>query len=1046
MGINILLVDDHPVFRKGLLFLLAEEEDMMVVGEAGDGETAIDRVRELVPDVVIMDITMPNLDGIEATRQIISEFPDTKVIALSIHSGKRFAEDMLQAGAVGYLLKESVPEELIQAIRIAMYGEMYLSSAITSVVVKGYKEVLNHKGIKDTGPILRTKLYRPPITDDIVLRSRLINRLEKNRKKPFTLVSAPAGYGKSVLISSWLEEVKCLHAWLSLDEEHNDSRTFLAYFAAAVNQVFPEELQTIKSYLQTPELPPLSIISKNMINELDQINDDFVMVLDDFHLISNENVIELINNLIQYPPLNMHLAILTRRDPPLSLGELRDYSRMDEIRMADLSFTSNEIRLLFKKLHEIELRDTVSEQLLETTEGWVVGLRLFSLGIKEQEDEERILAQMKGVSPLLTESLLEQMLKNQPAEIQNYLLKTSILNRFCSELVEALDDSETETNEHKINGREFIKWLLDANLFVIPLDNRQNWFRYHHLFQQLLQQKLKQTCRSEEIAALHSRACEWFETEGLVDEAIQQAFAIDEIQRAAQIIERNWRTMMNMGKWHVVADWMSKLPDLVIQDSLQLLLVQAWKSFYYLDVATMSQVLERIENFTENYAVTPDLSGEIAMFQGYCAYFSNEGSRSLRHIEYALEHIAKANIEARSQTEILFGIGAHMEGQLERVIRKVTAWLEETALLNPLREACLLWTLAFTQYMDGDLLAAARHIPRLGEISESHSIENFKAWRYYLDGLVHLHQGDLETAIRCLEEAGKSKYSHFTRAAVDALVSLTLAYQANGQSDHAAATLQSLYRFADYLGTPFPVIAESCAVRLSIIQGRREPAVRWLKTNAPPTAEVMAWWLEVPCVSHCRALIAEGSAASLSKAEEQLRLYTEMNKAQYNTVQLIGILNLLAMACEKQSKHDEARSTLEQSLTLARPSGFIFPFLELGPPMARMLKRLQKQNVTDGFIKNLLSAFSRLPLTPSPRPLVPPSPGLRSPQPLVEPLTNRELDILELLGKRLQNKEIAEQLYISPETVKAHLKNIFQKLDASGRRNAVEKAKALGIL
>ena len=491
METTILLVDDHPVFRKGLLFLLGTEEDMSVVGEAGDGRTAIDRVRELSPDVVIMDITMPNLDGIEATRHILSEFPDTKIIALSIHSGKHFVEGMLRAGAVGYLLKESVPEELVKAIRTVMQDEMCLSTAITSIVVSEYKEAIEHTFRKETDPILRTKLYRPTISDDIVIRTHLINRLEKNRKKPLTLVSAPAGYGKSILISSWLEEVKCLYAWVSLDEEHNDLRLFLGYFVAAVHQIFPEKLQTIEPYLKASELPPLSIISQDLINALDQIDDDFVMVLDDFYLIRNEQIFELINRLLWHPPHNMHLVISTRRDPSLSLTELHSYNRMNEIRMAELSFTRKEITLLFKKLQGTELSDTISERLLEKTEGWIVGLRLVLLGIGSQEYAEHIIGNLKGDMHLISEFLVEHVLRNQPVQFQDYLLKTSILNRFCSELVEALKDIEPGKDEHNINGQAFIEWLVKTNLFVISLDKQHKWFRYHHLFQRLLTNQLE---------------------------------------------------------------------------------------------------------------------------------------------------------------------------------------------------------------------------------------------------------------------------------------------------------------------------------------------------------------------------------------------------------------------------------------------------------------------------------------------------------------------------------------------------------------------------
>jgi LuxR family maltose regulon positive regulatory protein len=306
----------------------------------------------------------------------------------------------------------------------------------------------------------------------------------------------------------------------------------------------------------------------------------------------------------------------------------------------------------------------------------------------------------------------------------------------------------------------------------------------------------------------------------------------------------------------------------------------------------------------------------------------------------------------------------------------------------------------------------------------------------------------LNRAIRLLEEAGEQKYFTFVRVAVDGLAALMFAYQVNGQPEQAATTLQSLYELAHYVGPPFPALADSCAARLALMQGQMKPAVRWLQTNASPPAEVMLWWLEVPCVTRCRALIAEGSRVSLREAKEGLREYAEMNEAHDNTCQLIGILALLAMTCEKQGKRDQARAALEQALSLAQPGGFIFPFLELGPPMADLLKGLHKQNVSVDFIEKLLAAFGEDEQV-GVEDVTEPQAALTlaaTRQPLLDPLTNRELDILELLAQRLQNKEIAEKLFVSPETIRSHLKNIYQKLQVGNRREAVTKSTDLGIL
>jgi LuxR family maltose regulon positive regulatory protein len=199
-------------------------------------------------------------------------------------------------------------------------------------------------------------------------------------------------------------------------------------------------------------------------------------------------------------------------------------------------------------------------------------------------------------------------------------------------------------------------------------------------------------------------------------------------------------------------------------------------------------------------------------------------------------------------------------------------------------------------------------------------------------------------------------------------------------------------------------------------------------------------WLELPHVTHCRRLIATGSDDSLKEAYERLDALQEAAGAIHNTFHLIDILVLKALAFYKQSRIEEALKALQEGIGLAIPGGWIRPFVEPGPPMPDLLTRLKKRHFPADFIDKILTA---LPISPSPdRPLTKPPP----PHPLIEPLTHREMDVLELLAKRLQSKEIAEKLSVSPETVRTHLGHIYQKLSVSGRRESVEKAKNLGII
>ena len=526
MAIKILLVDDHPLFRKGLRLLLEEQVDVRIVGEAGDGREAIDRVRALSPDVVIMDITMPNFDGIEATRQIVSENPSAKVVALSMHAGKSFVEDMLKAGAVGYILKKSVPEDIVNGVRTVIRGDIYLSPAITGIVVSEYKDLLAKSPvtaqIEDASPILRTKLQRPVLSPDFLPRSDLVARLDELRRRPMTLVSAAAGYGKSTMASLWLEAWKGPYAWMSLDDEENDLRQFLNCLLAAIANAFPGACETTRSLLQPPELAPVSDLIRYLVNDLDEIKAPFILVLDDYHRIREQTVHDLVNAVLTHPPQNLHLMLLTRRDPPLLTSKLRALDQMNEIGTADLRFTVAEIKTFLETSLGHSVDDKTAGIIQERLEGWPAGMRLTSHSLKDSGDLDRLLAALKGGFPAIVDYLMTEVLAHQPPQMTKWMTATAILDHFCAALCDALLGPEAVPGTGEMNGDEFIARLQKGNLFLMALDSEYRWFRYHPLFRQLLHAKLNRHWSPEQIATLHSRATAWFAENDINDDAIKQ--------------------------------------------------------------------------------------------------------------------------------------------------------------------------------------------------------------------------------------------------------------------------------------------------------------------------------------------------------------------------------------------------------------------------------------------------------------------------------------------------------------------------------------------
>ncbi|MCJ7542328.1 MAG: response regulator [Desulfobacterales bacterium] len=1059
MPTTILLVDDHAVFRKGLRLLFEAEQDFKVVGEAGDGQEAIDRVRVLSPDVVIMDINMPNFNGIDATRQIVSDFPETKIVTLSIHSGKRFIEDMLSAGAAGYILKECAPEELVKGVRAVMRNEIYLSPSVTGIVISEFvKPKAGGQVSKDdngwtaveTTPIIHTKLHRPQIPKNHVHRSRLLEQLEKGRQKQFTLVSAPAGYGKSILLSCWLENCDCPNAWYSVDESDNSLRQFLIYFLTAIRTMFPDAVEKTVVLANTGNLPPMKVLLANLINEMNLIDQDYILAVDDIQLIQEKQVYDLLTELLRYPPQRMHLVLIGRRDPFLPISSLRAQGLMTEIRLQDLCFTKAETKAYLDQVIGDQIEDAIAAKWTKKTEGWIVGLHLAALSMRQRGDATSMLTEIPGGLQYVTEYLFNEVFKSQSPEIRHFLLSTAILDRFCAPLCEVLVGPDAESRQDDINSWDFLDVLKNQNLFIVGLDPKNRWFRYHHLFQQLLKDQLMLHRSSEEIVALHSRAGNWFAENNLIDEAIRHLLAAGDVIGAAQLVEENRQTMLDSDRWYVFEKWLSMLPDTVIQQRPILLLAHVWILYHQFDIPAIPSIIDAVEAHLKDDPMEQHLRGEIEFFRGYICYFQNKGSHSLKHLQEALKLVPEKYHEIRGQIEILYGLARQMQGQKEDAVKTLTDLLYHKEPPFSVRKTRLLVTLVYIHIISGDLDSAFVINQQLFDFATKNNYIYAKVWSVYLKGLIHFYRNELDKAIDHFGQAIEEKFIFHTRAVVDSMAGLIFSYQAEGQPDQAGETIQKLLKYVASQSDPtYLMIADSCNVRLSIMQGELVSAMGWLQESSPPV-ENMVWWLEIPAVTRCRALLAKGSHESLEKAEIKLRELLQLNQDNHNTCHTIHILPLLVMVYHKQGRDDEALTILEEAVDLAKPGGWIRPFVELGSPMADLLNQLLRQNVAVDYIEKLLAAFSdqqtgppSLPLSPSPHPPVSPS---TRPQPLVEPLTNRELDILDLLAQRLQNKEIADKLFISPETVKTHLNNIYQKLNVTNRRHAVERAKTLGIL
>lgn len=716
MQSTVLLVDDHPVFRKGLLSLLEDEEDMLVIGEAGDGQTAIALVRELSPDIVVMDVTMPELSGIEATKRIISEFPDTKIVALSIHSEKQFVQDMLQAGAAGYILKESVPEDLVKGIRSVIHGEGYLSPAITGIIVSQFRESLSqeHLFTEVHSEILETKLHAPHMFEYHVHRSRLLEQLERNRQLPLQTITTPAGYGKSTLVGSWLSNHEWPHMWISLDENDNDLHRFINYLLYAVKTLFPTAMSKFTALLNTSTLPPLQFLVAKLINDIELIEKDFILVLDDFHLIGEKQVHDLLAELMRYPPAPLHLVVLSRTDLFLPTTRLRSKGLLSELRMSDLQFTTEETGEYLGYIFRQAIDESIARDWCNKTEGWITGLRLATHTVKNLDELSSVQLKLQGTGKYVKEYLFNEVLADQPENIRKYLLAVSIVDKFKPSLIEAL--CRYGGNEGELEGWSFIKWLKEHNLFLIPLDDENNWFRFHHLFLELLKKQLHRRHSPDEIAELHCWASDWFEGQGMVEEAIRHALQGEDMVGAVKIFDRHRRDkqgdhFLQIIKWHDL------FPEDLKKNQPGLLLAQALFLHERHRLKEIIPILNQLKLLFKDRAPDDISQGELKLFQGILLYWEGKGELSLKLLREAQEMIPQQYARLSGLTEVYIAAASHLTGLGQMNCLMLNDKIRESIHLDSPLLSRIIFGRSLHYMLSGELTKVVRDTRSVGIIS-----------------------------------------------------------------------------------------------------------------------------------------------------------------------------------------------------------------------------------------------------------------------------------------------------------------------------------------
>ena len=881
-----------------------------------------------------------------------------------------------------------------------------------------------------TLPILATKLYIPPPRPNLVIRPRLIERLNESKLCRLTLISAPAGFGKTTLVSEWAAVCDQKVAWLSLDKEDNDLTRFLTYFVAALQTIAANFGKEVLPILQSPQPPPTESILTTLLNEITLIPDNFVLVLDDYHVIDSKLVDEAIAFLLKHLPPEVHLVVITREDPQLPLPQLRARGQLAELRIADLRFTLTESAEFLNQMMGLNLTAENITALESRTEGWIAGLQLAAISMQGLQDTASFIKTFTGSHYFILDYLIEEVLKHQTEKIQAFLLRTSILDRMCGSLCDAV------LCDPSLSGQETLEYLERANLFIIPLDNERRWYRYHHLFADLLRQRLGKT---KEFAEFNLRASQWYEENGDLGAAFHHAIAAGDFFLAARLAEDAWQSMNETFQMAAWLGWVRNLPEEIIRvrPVLCTLLGRAFTDMGELEASEMRlQNAERCLDGLDvaNEAQLKPLPAIIALGRAFNAQIQGDLAATVKYAELALQIIPEEDLARRAQAFILLEVTHWANGNLESALRGLGEWMESmTRLGNHVFVVASAFAVADLLVDLGRLSEAERTYKDALQLAAQHGpeAEHITAHHHLGLSMIYRQRGEDALASHHLEQAAKLGQQ---TTLVDwkyrwSMVQAKLK-EAAGDLETALALLDEAKQA--FIQTAVPDLRPVAALkaRIHLKQGRPDKVRAWAAERGLTLADEISYLHEFEYLTLARLEIANPLVNTLL---DRLLKAAEAQKRQGSALE---ILIVQALAHEAQGNRSQALAALERALALAEPEDYIRIFVDEGAPIENLLNNLKTENKNlKKYIQRLKAAF----LSKKPQLAV------ANQQPLIEPLSERELEVLKLLRTQLSGPEIAGQLIISLNTFRTHTKNIFNKLGVNNRRAAVHQAEELDL-
>jgi LuxR family maltose regulon positive regulatory protein len=924
--------------------------------------------------------------------------------------------------------------------------------------------------------LLTTKFFVPASSQAVIPRARLFALLDAGLSRPLTLVSAPAGFGKSTLVSTWVQSKPTespLVAWVTLDKGDNDPLRFWSYVLAALDRCQPGVFRPLLRVLRKHQFSSHSLLTA-LLNTLADHSEPLILILDDYQAITEASIHASLSSFIERLPPQIHVVLITRVDPPVNLSRLRGHDQVFEIRTDSLCCTPEETHTFLREVMGIQLEPDEVEQVTARTEGWLMGLQLVGLSLRGHDTPHALLTQLSGTQRYILDYLTEEVLQQQSTEIQMFLLQTSMLAQLTSSLC--------DTVLGQAGSQQVLETLERANVFLVPLDGERHWYRYHALFAEALRARLAQREEQHALHELHRRACDWYADHSYVSEAVEHALQAQDWPRAADLIELATRTLaLGTSGSPSVLHWLRQLPAAVVGQHPRLCLFYARSLFLsaqfqealaWLDTAEGALTDAGTAPFTQPEGIAETTSrsglseherkaflGRLLSYRAVIAghYGESQTARSLS--QQALSSVTDQDIYERASIASARALAAQAEGEASTAVQQA---LEMSTLMqaadNVGAAVSFLCIAASLLHLHGQLQAAWQMYQDAIALGTGPENVPFTAV-----GLAYAYQADLlrewnrldealDFALRGLHLAEQGDYtSVYLGRGYQALVRI---YLSRGELDAAQATLQEMLQLPLLAQNPYQqaTLAAVEQVRLWVAGGDGERAMHWAtgldhkERSCAPLAYAQE---EVALVRVC--LLQKQAAEALTRLERVL----EQATAQQRWGQVIEARLLQALAYQVNQQEHEALSALASAVHLAEPEGYIRSFVDEGTPMETLISRLRVQEQEQGptpYLDTVLASFSSSSFCKEkPHPELHPSPSSpRLPHEqaylLLDPLSDREQEVLCLLAQGASNQEIAEQLVVTAATVKFHVSNILSKLQARNRTQAVARARSLGLL